>query len=230
MRVLGVITARGGSKGVPGKNIRVIAGRPLIAWTAKAALGATRLARTILTTDDLAIAAAGRAAGIDVPFMRPAELAGDLTPSLPVVQHALAMVEQAGERYDAVCLLQPTSPMRTAALIDACIERFEGSSADSLMTILPVPAEHNPHWVYRMSADGELASFVPGPPITRRQDLPAAYHREGAVYLVRRDVLVDKNSLYGETILGYPVDPRHTVNIDTPADWELAEVMMKDFA
>lgn len=227
MRVLGVITARGGSKGVPGKNIRMLGGKPLLAWTAEAALGAKSLARTILSTDDDAIADAGRAAGIDVPFMRPAELATDAAASLPVVQHALQSLEADGDRYDAVCLLQPTNPFRTSALIDRCIAAFSASTADSLVTILPVPSDHNPHWVFHLDG-GELRSFMPGPLITRRQDLPPAYHREGSVYLTRRDVLLDGNSLYGERTLGLEVSPSETVNIDTIADWHRAEQLVME--
>ncbi|HEY0252573.1 MAG TPA: acylneuraminate cytidylyltransferase family protein [Kofleriaceae bacterium] len=227
MRVLGIITARGGSKGVPGKNLRSLGGKPLIAWTVEAALGARLLAHTVLTTDDNAIAAAGRAAGIDVPFMRPPELALDTTPSLPVVQHAVRELEARGDRYDAICLLQPTNPLRTAALIDRCVEKFAASTADSLVTILPIPAEHNPYWAFRLEG-GEIQSFMAGPLITRRQELPAAYHREGAVYLTRRDVLLEGNSLYGERTVGVEIDPRESVNIDTLADWARAEQLVAE--
>ena len=191
MRVLGIVTARGGSKGVPGKNIRPLRGKPLLAWTAEAALGATRLARTILTTDDPAIAEVGRACGLNVPFLRPAELATDAAATLPVLQHAVAHLEAAGERFDAICLLQPTHPFRAPSLIDACVDRFVASGADSLVTVLPVPTEHNPHWVYFADAAGDLhLATGEREPIPQRQALPPAFHREGSVYIMRRDVLV----------------------------------------
>jgi len=227
MRVLGIVTARGGSKGVPGKNIKALAGKPLLVWTAEAALASKRLSRTILSTDDAAIAAVGRAAGLDVPFMRPAELARDASPTLPVLQHAVAALEANGERYDAICLLQPTNPLRRADVIDACIDLFESSSADSVVTVLPVPAEHNPHWVYFAQADGALRlSTGEAAPIPRRQDLPRAFHREGSVYVMRRDVLVEQNSLYGARVLGFELDPARSINIDTLADWARAEAAL----
>lgn len=226
MRVLGIVTARGGSKGVPRKNIRELGGKPLIAWTAEAARQATRLARTVLTTDDEEIATVGRRHGLDVPFMRPPELALDTTPSLPVLQHAVATLEAAGDRYDAICLLQPTNPLRKPDTIDACIALLESTAADSVVTVLPIPAEHNPHWAFFRDPDGSLRTAMPGPLIPRRQDLPPAWHREGQVYVTRRDVLMEQNSLYGARISGYPVDAASTVNIDTPEDWERAEALL----
>jgi CMP-N,N'-diacetyllegionaminic acid synthase len=227
MRVLGVVTARGGSKGVPRKNIRPLAGRPLIAWTADTALAAKRLDRVILSTDDDEIAAAGRAAGLDVPFMRPAELALDTTPTLPVLQHAVAALEATGDRYDTICLLQPTNPLRTAAMIDAAIDALARSDADSLITVLPVPADYNPHWVYFATPSGELRIATgEATPIPRRQDLPPAFHREGSVYLMRRDVLMIVGSLYGARVIGHEVDPSVSLNIDTPEDWARAEAIV----
>jgi CMP-N-acetylneuraminic acid synthetase len=228
MRVLGVVTARGGSKGIPRKNIRVLAGKPLIAWTAEAARRASRLARTILSTDDEAIASAGRAAGLETPFLRPAELAQDTTPTLPVLQHAVGVLEAAGDRYDAICLLQPTNPLRTAEMIDASIARFEETGADTLISVLPVPPEHNPHWVYFAGADGALhLATGEAAPIPRRQELPPAYHREGSIYVMKRDVLMEQGTLYGARVIGYPVDPGTSVNIDTEADWARAEARLK---
>jgi CMP-N-acetylneuraminic acid synthetase len=228
MRVLGLIPARGGSKGIPRKNVRDLGGRPLLAWTADAALGAERLSRVVLTTDDPEIAEVGRRLGLEVPFLRPADLARDDTPTLPVVLHAVAELERAGdrgERFDAVCLLQPTSPLRTARDIDGCIARLEETGADAVVTVRPVPAEHNPHWVYFEGADG-LLHLATGEdePIPRRQDLPPAFHRDGRVYVVRRDVLVERRSLYGRRLAAYVADdPERSVNLDTPADWEQAE-------
>ena len=227
MRVLGIVTARGGSKGVPRKNVRELAGKPLLAWTAEAALGAKRLARVVLSTDDTEIAEVGRRAGLDVPFMRPAELALDSTPSLPVLQHVVATLEAAGDHYDATCLLQPTSPLRTPDTIDRCIELLETSGADSVVTVLPVPAEYNPHWVFFQDGNGALVPAMPGPLIPRRQELPPAFHREGQVYVTRRDVLMERGSLYGTRMIGYAIDPAASVNIDTPEDWQRAATMLQ---
>ena len=226
MRVLGLIPARGGSRGVPRKNVRLLGGRPLLQWTAEAALGAKSLARVVLSTEDEEIAAVGRSCGVDVPFMRPRELAGDETPTLPVVQHALGILEARGDRYDAVCLLQPTSPFRIAGDIDGCVALLASSDADSVVTVLPVPAEYNPHWVYFGAPNGELRlSTGEAQPIPRRQSLPAAWHREGSVYVTRRDVVMD-GSLYGARTIGYVVDGARSVNIDSPSDWTLAQTML----
>ena len=225
--MLGVVPARGGSKGVPGKNVKLLAGKPLLQYTIDAALDAAALSRVVLTTDDEEIAALGRALGVSVPFLRPAHLADDRAPMLGVVQHAVEAVEAAGdERYDGVCLLQPTSPMRPPGLIDRCIALLEESGADAVITVLPVPAEHNPHWVFETDADGWLRLATgEAQPIARRQDLPAAHHREGSVYVTRRSAL-DAGSLYGDRVLGVVVDPELSVNIDGPSDWTRAEQLL----
>ena len=227
-RVLAVVPARGGSKGLPRKNIRVLAGKPLLAYTAEAALAARRLTRVVLTTDDEEIAEVGRQWGIEVPFLRPAELAEDDTPTLPVVQHAVRWLEQRGDSFNSVCLLQPTNPLRRAEHIDACIELLESSGADAVVTVLPVPAEHNPHWVYFRNPEGILKLSTGEPaPIARRQDLPPAFHREGSVYVTRRRVLIEQNSLYGERLVGFLMDPAESVNIDSPADLDRAERLLR---
>src|SRR5438552_7751137 len=122
LKVIGIIPARGGSKGVPRKNIRPLAGKPLLAYTAEAALAARRLSGVLLSTDDAEIAEAGRQCGLEIPFLRPAELAQDNSPTLPVLQHAVAWLESQGRHYDAICLLQPTSPFRSRGMIDGCID------------------------------------------------------------------------------------------------------------
>lgn len=227
MKVLGLIPARGGSKGVPRKNIRFLAGKPLLAYTAEAALAATHLTRIVLSTDDEEIAEVGRSCGIEVPFLRPAELAEDTTPTLPVVQHAVHFLESRGQRFDAICLLQPTNPLRQASDIDGCIELLERAEADTVFTMLAVPAEHNPHWVYFPNADGSLRlSTGEAAPIPRRQELPPAFHREGSVYVARRDVVMTKNSLYGAKVLGFEIERSRSVNIDTLEDWTKAETLV----
>jgi CMP-N-acetylneuraminic acid synthetase len=229
MSVLGIVTARGGSKGVPRKNLRPLGGKPLLQHTAEAALGSTRLMKTILTTDDEEIANLGRRCGLDVPFLRPAELAQDDTPTLPVLQHAVRYLEARGESYDAICLLQPTTPLRRSEDIDACIDLMQRSEADCVVTVLPVPHRYHPCWVYYRNDDGTLRlSDGSANPIPRRQDLPPAYHREGSIYLTRRSVLIDQNSLYGQRVLGYVLDERDSVNIDTQADFRRAEQMIRD--
>jgi CMP-N-acetylneuraminic acid synthetase len=227
MRVLGLIPARGGSKGVPAKNRRSLCGKPLLVYTAEAAMASTRLARVILSTDDPEIARIGRQCGLDVPFLRPEALAQDDSPTLPVVQHAVAELETQGEYFDAICLLQPTTPLRRPATIDACIELLEASGADAVVTIVPVPVEHNPHWVYFSRDDGSIfLSTGEAAPVPRRQDLPPAFRREGSVYVTRRDVVMNRDTMFGTRLLGYPVDPAASVDINSMDDWAAAERLL----
>lgn len=227
MRVLGLITARGGSKGVPRKNIRPLCGKPLLAYTAETSLKSEKLARVVLSTEDEEIAEIGKRYGLDVPFMRPAELAEDKTPTLPVVQYTLKKLEENGDEFDAVCLLQPTNPLRRTIDIDNCIGLLERSDADSVVSVLPVPAEYNPKWVYWKNGDGSIIlSDGETEPITRRQDLPAAYHRDGTVYVTRKNI-IERGSLYGSKINGYEIKPEYSANIDTEEDWLAVETAMK---
>ena len=223
MRVLGLITARGGSKGVPRKNIRLLAGKPLLAYTAESALRAQTLTRVVLSTEDAEIAEVGRSYGVDVPFVRPPELALDATPSLPVVRHALLTLEEMGDVYDAVCLLQPTNPLRRPEDIDGCVKMLSISSADAVVSVLPVPHEYNPHWVFE--SRGEYLKIATGEhsPIARRQDLPPAFHRDGSIYVTCRDVVIAGNSLYGSRLCGYLIDSIFSANIDSEDDWRKVE-------
>lgn len=228
MRVLGIIPARGGSKGVHRKNIRPLCGKPLLAYTVEAALASTRLTKTILSTEDDEIADIGRSLGLDVPFMRPVELAEDATATFPVILQAVTKLESLGEHYDAVCLLQPTNPLRRTEDIDNCIELLERTDADSVISILPVPHVYNPKWVYWLSPGGEMKlSSGDTEPVTRRQDLPPAFHREGSVYVTKRSVLTEYGNLYGRNVRGYEIDEANSINIDTKEDWAKAEEMIK---
>jgi CMP-N-acetylneuraminic acid synthetase len=229
MNVVGLVPARGGSKGVRRKNIRRLGGKPLLEYTAESARAARLLARVILSTEDEEIAEVGRRSGLEVPFLRPVDLAGDETPMLPVVQHALHWLEERGERFDAVCLLQPTSPFRRPQDIDACIALLAEKNADAVVSVSPVPVAYNPHWVYFRCEDGSLRLATgEAAPIARRQDLPQAFHREGSVYVVRREVVLQQDSLYGRFLVGYEIDSWRSVNIDSPADWERAERLLRD--
>jgi CMP-N-acetylneuraminic acid synthetase len=199
----------------------------LLEYTADSALAARRLSRVVLSTEDPEVADAGRRCGLEIPFMRPADLAQDATPSLAVVQHALRWLETRGDRYDAVCLLEPTAPFRGPDEIDGCIALLEESGADAVITVRCVPDEFNPHWTYLRDARGYLRlSTGEGTPVPRRQSLPPAYHRDGSVYVTRRDVVLDRNSLYGDRLVGYVVHDRPWVNIDTAEDWARAEELI----
>jgi CMP-N,N'-diacetyllegionaminic acid synthase len=228
VRVLAIVPARLGSKGIPRKNIRLLAGKPLLEYTAEAAGRATKITRAILSTEDEEIAAVGRRCGLEVPFLRPTELASDETPSLRVIQHAVEWLETRGDSYEAICLLEPTSPLRRADTIDSCLTLLEESSADAVVTVIPVPGHFNPHWAYFRCEDGTLRlSTGENEPISRRQDLPTAYCRDGSVYATRRDVIMKQNSMYGRRLVGYVVEGRASVNIDTLDDWKLAESLLR---
>lgn len=226
MQALGVIPARGGSKGVPGKNLRLLAGRPLLAYTAAAALGSRRLVRTVLSTDDPAIAAAGRALGLDVPFLRPASLAADDTPMLPVLVHALGEAGRGGFAADAVVLLQPTSPLRTAAHVDAALELLESSGADSVVSVVEVPHQFSPASVMTLT-DGRLKPFADGPTITRRQDKPRVYARNGPAVLATRTAVLTGGSLYGDDCRPLVMEARASIDIDDADDLAYAEYLLR---
>lgn len=233
MKVLGIITARGGSKGVPGKNLKLLAGKPLLAFTVEAARASHSLDRVILSTEDEAIAAAGRELGCEVPFIRPAELSRDNTPHLPVIQHAADwMREQAGYQPDAVMVLQPTSPLRTAGDIDAAIALLESSRADSVLSVSEVPIHSHPSRTLRLDADGFAVLFATGEPvrrrINRRQDLPEAWVMNGAIYACRTAVLSGPApSLYGDRVVAYPMPHERSISIDDLDDWAVAERLLR---
>jgi CMP-N-acetylneuraminic acid synthetase len=226
--VLALIPARGGSKGVPGKNVRELGGRPLIGWTIAAALEAD-VGPVVVSTDDDAIAAVALDQGAEVPFRRPADLAADDTPTLPVVAHALDELAAAGRSFDVVCLLQATSPFRPPGLIGRCVELLVASGADSVVTVRPTPSELHPDWAYGLDAAGGLHLHNgQREPIARRQDLPPVFHRDGTVYVSRAEV-VRAGSLYGSDVRGV-VATGPTVNIDTPADFARAEQLAGEMA
>lgn len=228
MRVLGLIPARGGSKGVPRKNTRPLGGKPLLQWTAESALASRMLSAVVLSTEDEVIASVGRTCGLTVRFRRPVELAADDTPTLDVVQHAIRSLDELGDRFDAVCLLQPTTPFRKTSEIDACVELFVASDADAVVSVGRVPPEYNPHWVYFRGPDGSLRlSTGESEPLARRQLLPPAFHRDGSLYVTRRHVIMDMNSLYGTRVLAFE-ETGNAINIDSPADWDRAEAMVQD--
>lgn len=223
MKILGVIPARGGSKGVPGKNIKFLGGKPLLAYSYEAAKNSRKLDDCILSTDDEEIAEVGKSLGLSVPFLRPSELATDSAPTLLSLVHALEYFRNRGVQYDAICLLQPTSPFRPVNLIDVAIDKFLSTGADSLVTVLPVPDHYNPHWVFEPNQGGFL-KIATGENnlISRRQDLPPAYIRDGSIYLIRTEIIL-LGSLYGNSISYLTNDPEYYVNIDTPEDWKKAE-------
>lgn len=226
--VLGIITARGGSKGLPNKNILPLAGKPLIAYTIEAAQAARRLDRCILSTDDQRIAQVGRQCGVEVPFMRPPELARDDTPHMPVLRHALRWLEEhEGYVPDYVLCLQPTTPLRTATDIDSSIALAVEKDADSVIGY--APARQYPHWMRQIADDGRLVDFLPySPDLSRRQSLPALYHVTGSIYLARRELVLTRESFYTDKTYAYVVPVERAIDIDTMLDLRLAELVLAD--
>jgi CMP-N,N'-diacetyllegionaminic acid synthase len=226
--VLGIVPARGGSKGIARKNIRLLAAKPLLAYTATAAQKSGSLSRVLLSTDDPEIAEIGKSVGLAVPFLRPAELALDSTPMIDVILHAIRWVQGQGEQYDAICLLQPTSPLRSAQTIDRCITRLWERDVDCVVSVRPVPAEYNPHWVFFEAADGRLEpSIRGGDPIPSRQELPPAYHRDGSVFAAKVPSVLAHGSLYGTKTVGVLSPEDEAFDLDTEAQWELLERRLK---
>jgi CMP-N,N'-diacetyllegionaminic acid synthase len=229
LKVLGIITARGGSKGIPGKNLKLLAGKPLLAYTIETARASRALDRVILSTEDEAIAAAARDLGCDVPFMRPLDLAQDDTPHLPVIQHATRwMQDRVNYRPDAVMVLQPTSPLRSGDDIAAVVALLENSGADSVLSVNEVPPHAHPMRTLRLDEKGHAVLFVSGDPVrkrvNRRQDLPPAWLMNGAIYACRTRVLVDAEpSLYGNRVVAYRMPTERSINIDDLEDWHAAE-------
>ena len=225
--VLAIIPARGGSKGVPRKNVRVLAGKPLIAYSIEVAKAVVQLTDLIVSTEDEEIAGAARELGVEVPFLRPVELAEDLTPTYPVIMHALAEMElKRGAQYDAVLLLQPTCPLRTAAHIETALEMLFATPCDSVVSVVEVSNTH-PFRMKRLVGDRLINYVEQGFEDMRpRQVLPKVYLRNGAIYLSRRDSLYESGSLVGEHCLGMVMSEEDSVNIDGALDFVLAEAIL----
>jgi CMP-N-acetylneuraminic acid synthetase len=222
-RALGIVPARGGSKGVPGKNVRLLNGQPLIAYTAEAARESGVLDRVVLSTDSEEIADVGRAYGLEVPFMRPGDLAGDETPMLPVVQHAIQTLAEAGWTADVIVLLQPTSPLRQPSHIRDAVARLRSSNADSVVTVVELPRHLSPDYVMRIDG-GVLKPFLPeGVRVTRRQDARPAYSRDGTVYACWRETIERFGNIYGERCEPLVIDAGESLSIDSSEDWAAAE-------
>ncbi|MGW1455058.1 acylneuraminate cytidylyltransferase family protein [Salegentibacter agarivorans] len=223
MKILGLISARGGSKGIPGKNIKLLGGKPLLQYTFEAAKNSKLLNKVILSSDDEAIIEIAKQLELEVPFKRPINLAEDSSSSLEVVQHALDYYLKQGINFETVCLLQPTTPFRKAGFIDESILKFKDGNFDSLVSVREVPKEYNPHWVFEENHGALKIATGEKEIISRRQDLPKAYHRDGAIYLTKTEVLLNENSLYGKNIGFVDTTAYPYVNIDTQEDWKKAE-------
>jgi CMP-N-acetylneuraminic acid synthetase len=232
-RVLGVVTARKGSKGIPGKNTRPLAGKPLILYTIESAVASRAFDRLVISTDDEVAAAVARANGCDVPFMRPPELSADDTPHLPVMQHVVAWLRDR-EGYDAdyVMILLPTSPLRQPAHIREAVDLARHTGADSVIGVDALPPHFNPMRVVSVDGGGWARLFVGGEPVKRRpgrrQDMPHAWVMNGAIYLFKPEFLFDavEPNMYGDRVQAMVMPPPYGFNLDEPEDWAVAERLL----
>ena len=226
--ILGIIPARGGSKGIPGKNIRLLAGRPLLEYTVRAACASGVINRLILSTDSQEIAAVGHRLGVEVPFLRPNELAQDDTPMVPVLEHAVAFLEQTGWSPEIIVLLQPTAPLRRPQHIVDAVSLLRAARCDSVVSVVEVPRHFSPDYVMKIE-DGKLTHFLPeSRHLTRRQEARPAYYRDGTVYVVWHDVLMTAHSLYGIDCRPLVLPRQESITLDTLEDWAVAEQRLSE--
>ncbi len=223
MRLLALIPARAGSKRIPNKNMRLLAGKPLIVWTIEAARRCRRLGHVLVSTDSPAIAEIARAGGADVPFLRPAALATGSAPMVGVARHAVSFVEGQGRTVSAVVTLQPTSPLRTAEDIDAAIELFSVDPVRALVSLSSLPSPQE----FLMRLDGDVAVPLSGMwPHIRSQDAEPVYTLNGAIFITPRSVL-DKGSLVGERPRAFLMPRDRSIDIDDEVDWRIAEALLR---
>jgi len=227
--IIGLITARGGSKGIQGKNIRVLAGKPLIAWTIDAAQKSKACSRLIVSTDSQDIKKIAQDWGAEVPFIRPEDLSGDTSKSISVVHHAINYLLSKGiKESDCILLLQPTSPLRTGNDIKNAIKISQSKHADAVVSVTDSPS--HPYLAKKISSEGIINSFFNEKfDNIRRQDLPPSYVTNGAIYLNKISSILEENTFLPENkTYAYLMPPERSVDIDTPWDLYLAELILRD--
>jgi CMP-N-acetylneuraminic acid synthetase len=225
-KILGIITARGGSKSIPRKNIKELAGKPLIAYTILAAKESKYLTKCIVSSDDQGIIRVSKEYGAEAPFVRPAELAQDNSTSIEVVRHAIGWLKENGKQeYDYIMILQPTSPLRTGYDIDECIKKIVEEDADSVMSMVEL-IDFSPKKMKKIE-NGLILPWIEdeGKQSSRRQDLTKVYKRNCAIYLTKTD-LIEKGDLFGKKSLAYIMPEDRSVDINTLFAFELAEFLL----
>ncbi|MBF0159891.1 MAG: acylneuraminate cytidylyltransferase family protein [Magnetococcales bacterium] len=224
--VLAIIPARGGSRGVLRKNVRLLAGKPLIAWSICAAQACPAIDRLIVSSEDDEIMAVARDWGCEVPFRRPAALATDQASSIDVLLHALDTLKASQQHYDWLLLLQPTSPLRLAEDIETALRLCVDEKAAVSAVVSLVAAAHPPQWSYYLD-HGTIRPVMAGPVIPRRQDLPQAYTLNGAVFVARTDWLRQQRSFLTPESRGFVMPPERSIDIDSELDFALAELLLQ---
>jgi len=223
--ILGVIPARAGSRGIPGKNIRDLAGKPLIAYSIAAGLASRLIDRLVVSTDSPQIADLARQNGADVPFLRPPELSGDDTPMMPVLKHALDRLGEEGSRFSAVVCLQPTSPLRNGRHVDEAVRLFLDRGCSCLVSVCRVT--ESPYWMLDV-ADGIGRPFIEGGwKRSNRQSLPELYRLNGAIQVLDKAVVKECSTLPEDPCV-YEMPERYSVDIDTELDWKVAEALLME--
>lgn len=223
-RVLAIIPARGGSKGLPGKNIRPLAGKPLIAWTIEAAKSSEYIDKIIVSSDSQEICQIAEQHGAEVPFIRPAELATDHAKGTDVILHAVDWLEQNDEYFDLILVLQPTSPLRTTSDIDGALAHYAETGAKSVVSVCKT--DHHPWWSNTLPANGEMIDFIPAKAQKNRQELPEYYRLNGAIYLSERSYLNSPSASSGIGTFAYIMDTDQSIDIDSLLDLKLAELLI----
>lgn len=225
--MLAVIPARGGSKGVPGKNIRDLNGKPLIAYTIEAAVVSDIFDTIIVSTDSQEIANVAVSYGVEVPFIRPDELAGDTVSSDDVIRHALAYYDELGVKHTEVCKLQPTSPLRNARHLKEAYKLFRDRQADFVVSVCE--CEHSPLWSGIIGADLRLDNFI-SEDVKRacRQDLPTYYRLNGAIYMGKVQAFLNNKSFLGENSIAYIMEQADSIDIDSMIDMKLAKLWIQE--
>ena len=227
-KILAIIPARSGSKGLPGKNLKPLLGKPLVTWSIEAASLSPSIDSIVLSTDDQKIANIGEKIGARVPFVRPLDLSGDTASSIDVVLHALDFLETAGEKFDIVVLLEPTSPQREWGDIEQALDLLIKSGASSVVGVTQVQESH-PDFMYRLQVDLKLEPFIKkvGSAHIRRQDIEPLYYLEGSIYISFVHILRERRSFYHEDTVGYEVPKWKSLEIDDLDDFIMIEALLK---
>jgi CMP-N-acetylneuraminic acid synthetase len=227
-RILGIIPARSGSKRLPGKNIKLLAGKPLIQWTIEAGLDCCFIDEVVVSTDDADIANLARKLGVTVPFIRPDNLAEDTSSSIDVVIHAIDFFSKRGDKYDFIMLLQPTSPLRNSSHLHDAVQLLNNKGADCVISVCET--EHSPLWSNTLDETLNMNSFLREEVKNKRsQDLPPYYRINGAIYLVDVTRLISEKTMFiADSIFAYKMDRQSSVDIDENIDFLLAEAILRN--
>jgi len=225
-RILAIIPARGGSKGIPRKNLKELNGKPLIAYTIEEAVNSKYISKLIVSTEDKEIAEISEQFGAEVPFLRPMELAVDETSGIEPILHAVKWFYDKGCTFDYIICIQCTSPFRKAEQIDEAIKKMVSGGADSIVSVCE--SEVNPYWM-KVVEDGRIEDFLSNVPFyARRQDTPEIYRLNGAIYIAKTEVLLEYKNWYTKNTLAYIMDRKSSLDIDDITDFKFAEFLMKE--